>query len=297
MSEPVRVVQGTVVGSPYEGTSTAAAAASPAPAATATEFTGKGEKQETKCRDPFFAILLYGNVAAIAAVAGVYGPDALAGNTAEPGQDSNDYTGYVIGTIIIAFVSLFFSALGVALMMRFPETLVKAGLIFSVAMTGAWAIVSFALGAIGAGVIGIIFFVIMLCYARAVWSRIPFASINLVTGTTAIKANWGVLFFAYLFTLLAAGWSILWSVAFTGVYDQTYTCDESNVCTDVNYGYLFLLFVAYFFTHQVLEVSLRKMTSSSCHRFIPVGSLLISCTGLCSCHRRRYCRYLVVQSG
>jgi hypothetical protein len=66
-----------------------------------------------------------------------------------------------------------------------------------------------------------------------------------------------VTFYAYLFAILAGLWSICWSVAFVGVFDSTYTCDANNVCTDVNYGYLFLLFLAFFFGHQVIQYSVH----------------------------------------
>ena len=63
---------------------------------------------------------------------------------------------------------------------------------------------------------------------------------------------------AYFFSAIAFGWSIAWSVALVGVWDQTLTCTtnfQTGVQTcDVNYGYLFLLFVSYFFTHLVLQV-------------------------------------------
>jgi hypothetical protein len=139
--------------------------------------------------------------------------------------------------------------------MAIPETLIKVSLIFVVVMSGVWAVLSFLSGSIALGVLGIVFFAIGLCYARAVWPRIPFASVNLVTACTAIKSNWGVVLYGYFFAILAAGWSILWAFAFIGTYDKTYECDQFDNCSDPNYGYLFLLFVAYFFTHQVLQVS------------------------------------------
>lgn len=110
-------------------------------------------------------------------------------------------------------------------------------------------------GNYGIGVIGIIFFLISCCYAYAVWSRIPFATINLVTAITAVKANLGVMFYAYVITFVAMAWTFCWSIAFAGVFNNTYTCNANNVCSDPNYGYLFLLFVAFFFGHQVFQVS------------------------------------------
>ena len=130
---------------------------------------------------------------------------------------------------------------------------------------------SFLAGGIFGGVIGLIFFAIGVCYARAVWSRIPFATANLVTGITAIQTNFGVTFFAYLFAILAAGWSFVWSIAMIGVYDRTFDCDDATgYCTTTQgtYGWLFLLFLAFFFGHQVLQVCIK--TYMTCHRqFFP----------------------------
>ena len=114
--------------------------------------------------------------------------------------------------------------------------------------------VLFLSGSIFGAIIGLIFFAVSICYARAVWPRIPFATANLVTAITAVKANWGVVIYAFVFTVLAGAWSLIWTIGFVGVFDRTYECDENNVCTDPNYGFLFLLFVSYFFAHQVLQV-------------------------------------------
>mmetsp|Transcript_21830 Transcript_21830/g.43728 ORF Transcript_21830/g.43728 Transcript_21830/m.43728 type:complete len:339 (+) Transcript_21830:96-1112(+) len=88
-------------------------------------------------------------------------------------------------------------------------------------------------------------------YVSPVWSRIPFASVNLLTACTAVKQNCGVIFVAYLYVIVAFGWSILWSIAFVGVYDQVIaTVNGENT---INYGYYFLLFLSFFFTHQVIQ--------------------------------------------
>lgn len=264
MSTPV-VVQGTPVGNPH------AASSQPGFAmefdnsdnmAPATNPESRGTKQETRCRDPLFAALLYVNVIAIVAVAGVYGQDAVK-NSTESSSDF-DYEGYVIATVISAVVSLGLACLGLLILMAIPETLIKVSLILVVILSGVWAALAFVSGQIFAGIIGVVFFAISVCYARAVWSRIPFATVNLVVACTAIKANWGVIGYAYIFTILAGLWSIAWSIAFVGVFDQTYECnDVTNVCSDPNYGYLFLLFLAYFFTHQVLQVCLESQCFGS----------------------------------
>lgn len=79
---------------------------------------------------------------------------------------------------------------------------------------------------------------------------------NLITAATAIKHNCGVTQEALLAALIAAGWSFLWAIALFGVWEDTYKCDENGVCS-LNYGYLFLMFLSYFFTHQVIQNTLH----------------------------------------
>jgi hypothetical protein len=106
------------------------------------------------------------------------------------------------------------------------------------------------------GIIALVFLALMVCYAKLVWSRIPFATANLKTGTSAIRANSGIILMAYVFPILAAGWTIMWALAVTGIQDTLIDCKTENdetVCTDPNYGIWFVLFVSFFFTHQVLQ--------------------------------------------
>ena len=187
----------------------------------------------------------------MAAVAGKYGSRAF---SSSDGDSTTDYSGYVYAVLVTGGISLVGAALATWVLLKIPETLIKVGLLFSVVMAGVWMAIAFAYGEIGIGVMGAIFFAIIVCYAFAVWSRIPFATINLVTGCRAIISNKGVIGLAYLFALLAAGWTVLWSVAIAGAWDHLYGCDvDSGDCDDVSYGYLFLFLVAYFFTHQVLQ--------------------------------------------
>ena len=117
------------------------------------------------CKDPLFAILFYINVGAIVVVAILYGPGAFSSTS------SFDYTGYIYAAAISAVLSLIFSALGLAVLMCIPETMIKIALIFVVAMSGIWAVMAFLSGSIVAGVVGLAFFAIGVCYARVAWSR------------------------------------------------------------------------------------------------------------------------------
>ena len=234
----------------------------------------RDDKVESSCNDPLFAILFYIALIAIIIVAATYGADALENGTIDDGTDNGgsssssgssvDYSGYITITVIVTFLSFIGAGLGMSLLFCIPQFLIKAALIFTVVMAGVWCGIAFATGNLFGGILGAIFFAISICYAYAVWSRIPFATANLVTACTAIKANLGVALYAYVFALLAGLWAIGWAVAVIGVFDQTYNCTQVNgkdVCdaSGSSYGILFLLFLAFFFVQQVLQVTLHAM--------------------------------------
>lgn len=279
MSEPVVVVQGTPVGNPHNSKPPQVASAVPMAssygnnnnhsAATGGSSSQQhfGEKQETRCRDPIFAVLFYLNVAAVVAIAATMGPAAFSTDDGDQGSDGEerDYTGYLIAAVILTLVAFGGSAVAVIVMMKIPQFLIKAGLFFVIGMSGLFMVMAFLSGSIGVGILGAIFFAITLCYARAVWSRIPFATANLVTACTAIQANVGVVAYGYIFAALAGGWSLLWTVAFAGVFNETDNCNNvDGTCDNVNYGYLFLLLVAFYFTHQVLQNSVHVTVAGKC---------------------------------
>ena len=225
----------------------------------------KGEKQETKCRDPIFALLLYANLIAIAVVVVIFQKEALS----VVGSNSNtdeDFSGYIYAGLICGAFAMIFSGLMLIVMMWIPSFLIKTSLIFVVALSGAWAVFGFLVGNIIVGIFGAVFFLLGICYARAVWPRIPFATANLVTGCTAIRGNCGVIFASFLFEILAFAWTILWCLACFGTFANTYSCEVINgreICTSVNYGYLFLLLLSFFFTHQVIQNTVHVIVAGT----------------------------------
>jgi hypothetical protein len=99
-------------------------------------------------------------------------------------------------------------ALGTAtlqFMMKYPVQLVQSSLIITVALSGIIAVVGFVSGDMFAGGLGLVFFAIGVCYARAVWPRIPYAAANLNTALTAVKANMGITVIAYGMVFIAFG--------------------------------------------------------------------------------------------
>lgn len=266
-SEPVVVqgtpvvVQGTPVSAPAQSTQPQSSTQQQSDVVTDGNWEGKGEKQATKCRDPIFALLLYANLAAIIGVAAALGQDAFEGFTV-----GGDYVPYMYAILICSGFAFIFSFLMYLVMMRFPKTLVKSALIFVVVLSLVWCILAFLSGSLVSGIFGAVFFLIGLCYARAVWSRIPFATANLVTAATAIKHNCGVTLEALFFALLAFGWSLLWGIALFAVWEDTYretTDANGNTTYNINYGYLFLLFLSYFFTHQVIQNTLHTSVAGA----------------------------------
>lgn len=241
MATPV-VVQGTAVAAPYPTQSNVGFGGP-------VEVSGPGATQEpakTGCKDPLFALLFYLNVGAIAAVAVIYGLDAISG------ENASTYLPYLYAMVVFGGISFVLSGVGLLMLMACPALMIKAGLIFSVLVTLAWTVYMFMIGSFIYGAFAALLLLFTLCYVKYVWSRIPFAAVNLLTAGTAIKANLGVTIFAIFFTLLLVGWLILWSFAIAGIADKTTVCNDNGACSP-NYGLLFGMFLALFFTQQVLQ--------------------------------------------
>jgi cytochrome c oxidase subunit IV len=236
MGTPVVVVQGTSVALPPRNDG-----------GLQSDNAGETQSSKTGCRDPFFAILFYLNISAIGVVTWMYGSEVMGG------ESESDYSSYVYAALVFSVVSFLASGVGLFMLMACPAFMIKAGLIFSVIMSLAWAAYAFLSLGVIYGIFGLVFFFITFCYAKYVWHRIPFAAVNMLTAATAIKSNLGVTLFAVFFTLIEVGWLVLWTVALVGVYDKTIICDDSGVCSP-SYGILFLLFLSLFFTHKCFKV-------------------------------------------
>ena len=219
------------------------------------------EKQQKRtCKDWPFAILLFANVIAIAVVAGKYGKDSFSDDLKRDSQ--TNYSGFFKGAVVCGLFGMVLSAILLMILVRIPKFMIKASIYAQVSLSVAWVVICIYVKQYFAAVIAGIFLAITVCYAFAVWSRIPFATANLRTACKAVNSNCGINIIAYLMVFLAFGWSMLWTIALGGVWDQTYSCEERvrndgkivKTCRVNNYGYIFLLFLSYFFTHQVLQV-------------------------------------------
>jgi len=223
----------------------------------------RGEKQSSACKDVVFALLFLAQFGGICYLAGTLGLDAYEHVSRHVKSNSDgvdfdlDYTGVGKAAGIVGGLSLVVTGLMTGVMIRFASFLIKLALIFSCVL----ALASVAVCAyfkiwVGAA-IGALFFALSCCYAYCVWSRIDFATANMVTGLAAVKTNFGITLVGYFFSIFAFGWTVLWSVAFIGVYNSSPLekgCveDEDTVCDrEINYGYLFLLLLSFYWAHQV----------------------------------------------
>jgi len=225
----------------------------------------KGTKQESKCRDAWAALLFYAQFIAIAVVAGVLGVPAVekATNTDSfnDAASQTDYTGLIYASLITGFFSLLFSALSLTVMSMCPKLLIQISLIFSLIFSGLIVVASFLYGNWIAGIFGIIFFALSVCYACMVWRRIPFAAANLNTALTGVKANAGVVIVAYFIVIVGYAYAVLWMVALVGVYDKEGLCNTVNTADGTTtacqgslaWGYFFLLLLSMFWTQQVFQ--------------------------------------------
>lgn len=241
MSDPV-VVQGTAVSPPDVDVETQQQ-----------QMQGGGENPDppkTGCNDPIFAILFYVNVIAILVVCAVYGPGLFDGTA----NLQLHYMVFLRAAALFGIASLVFSTVGLLLLLQCPSLWIKAGLLFSLVVSLAYTVYMFTMGWWVAGAFGVVFFLLSCCYAKCVWVRIPFSVINMVTAGTAVKANFGVVILSLFFAVLEIVWLVIWTIAFMAVYDETFDCKGADQTScQINYGFLFLLFISMFFTQQVLQ--------------------------------------------
>jgi hypothetical protein len=199
-------------------------------------FSGyKGEPQPKKFNDVFFSVLFFAHLIALACVL----PASLNAQGDNGGGDGN------IGSIVY-FVSVCgvfatgLSTVSLGFMMRYANQLVKLALYFQIATSLAMAILMLMAGSIMmAAFCGLSFF-ISICYAYAVWARIPFAAANLNTALIAVRANLGLTLIAYICLFVGFAFSIAWVTI-------------SNAVLNTYPGMAFLLFLSYYWTHQVLS--------------------------------------------
>jgi len=205
------------------------------------------QQQSNQFRDVIFAVAFVLHLGVMLFVI----PMSIANGGGNGDAAAGSYKGIYALVVVAAVFSIGLSSASIALMMRFPTEMVKAGIISSTALMGVLALVFVLSGNLFAAAIGLVFFAMTLCYVKAVWCRIPFAAVNLKTALSAVKSNMGLGFVAYLIMALALAWTGLWLTGMAG------SLATSNI------GVTFLLLVSYFWTYQVFCNTVHVTTAGT----------------------------------
>lgn len=155
------------------------------------ESTAPGtQPQQRRCNDVIWAVLF---IVQLVVMLAILSSNIVSGGYFGGGEAAGGTTGLILFCGAMGSGSVVLSVAAFGFLKSHAESLVKAGLIFSVGFSLAMAVLGFMVGSMMMGIFGLISFAIGVCYAYAVWSRIPFAAVNLQTAVTAVQANMGLL--------------------------------------------------------------------------------------------------------
>jgi len=218
----------------------------------------KGHTQPASCRDGFFGLLFVAHLVLMGYLGMTFGNNAIMHDEDDltPPDASGDltlaYQNIVKVSIWCGIFATTLSAIALLVMTVTARRLVQSALIFAIALSFAW-------GTMGIGlsrqslvpITGIFALAICVGYAFIVWDRIPFASSNLATAVTGIRANGGSVLIAFFCQGIALLWTIYYSVAVVGVYNALKSGEivlGSHAITFV----CVMLGISYYWTYRVL---------------------------------------------
>jgi len=213
-----------------------------------------GEKQPSQFRDVPFAILFIIQLVVIFVIAIFLGIPALKNGPSQEGNNGDIYfSGIIYISLISAVVAAAISALALSFMTRYAHVLVQISVLSSVSISLMMVIIFGFQDQDGAAFVAFIFFLLSSFYAWAIWHRIPFAASNLVTASTAVRANLGVALVAYGMVLAAVAWTIIWMTSLIGIYSKSAECYNGECHGKVPGGTMVLYLLSFYWTHQVFK--------------------------------------------
>ncbi len=236
------------------------------------------------CRDMFWGLLFYAHIFLLAGLAFTFTPvmiQDVAEGVEQGGQrmlrmleegnyvnGNSDYeispTALTVSLCLSSIYALGVSSLALGFMISFAEVLIKLALFFNIVFFGILAVFSFLGGAVGAALMCLLMSVFSAYYAYRVWDRIPFAAANLVTAVTAVRANMGLAFYAYLSLLILFGWSIFWAISSVSTMYVLGGCNPQLECqNEVGSSIIFLFLISYYWTIQVISNVVHVTTSGT----------------------------------
>eukprot|EP00535_Pseudo-nitzschia_heimii_P009538 CAMPEP_0197187966 /NCGR_PEP_ID=MMETSP1423-20130617/16951_1 /TAXON_ID=476441 /ORGANISM="Pseudo-nitzschia heimii, Strain UNC1101" /LENGTH=909 /DNA_ID=CAMNT_0042639687 /DNA_START=107 /DNA_END=2836 /DNA_ORIENTATION=+ len=216
----------------------------------------KGTEQMPSCRDIVFLLFFVFHLLGIIHLGKTYGNEVLRFHDDTP-EDSESSVTFLFSTLIYlaalcGVFAMVISGLTLLLMTIIANKIVQIALILSITFSFVW-------GTMGIGlspkkivpITGIVALTLSVGYAFIVWDRIPFAAANLNAALTGIIANPGAIFIAFVFQLLALGWSIYYTFVGGGVYDAIKIGVINESYQGAEYVYCGLLAVSYYWTLNV----------------------------------------------
>jgi hypothetical protein len=203
----------------------------------------KGDVQPKKFNDVFFSVLFYAHIFALLIVL----PASLNANGGG-GNGGGDMSSIIYFVAVCGIFATGLSTVSLGFMMKHATGLVKLALYFQIATSLAMAILMLMAGGVMMAIFCFLSFAVSICYAYAVWDRIPFAAANLNTALVAVKANLGLMVAAYACLFVGFGFTLAWTVV-------------SNAVLNTYPAMAFLLFLSYYWTHQVLNNTMHVTTA------------------------------------
>lgn len=173
-----------------------------------------------------------------------------------------DYANALKLACITALYATSLSALFIGMMMILGKALIPTTLCLSIILCIAFATIGIALSPYSfIPIIGIIVLALSVGYSIVVWDRIPFAATNLDTALCGVKCTADVLIVGWIMTIAAFLWTIAWTAAFLGIYDNYLDhVFESATSSSVTYNGAFIcvaMISSYLWTINVFMVSYR----------------------------------------
>ncbi|KAL3789049.1 hypothetical protein ACHAWO_004606 [Cyclotella atomus] len=231
----------------------------------------KGEEQPKGCRDVWAALLFYAQAIAVGVFCFWLGVPAVTKQIDSSDQQGNSnggynvkYSGIMYLVMSAAGCAFVLSALSLGIMSCCPKILIQFSLLISLLLSLAVCVYAFMYNSILGGVFGAVIFLLSLCYACAVWRRIPFAAANLKTALTATRQNFVVYFVAYAFVFITFAYTFMWMTAVVGIFDANGVIDDTtgDVVEDpMVWLYFFLLLLALFWSEQVFQNTVHAIVA------------------------------------
>jgi len=228
----------------------------------------RGTKQATSCRDYFFAMLFYAQLAIILFLGIQLGPQALGYQgtgmdiTIETGGVQFMYRNAIILACGSGLISIAISTCLLIFMTTSARSVVLFALFVSISLSLTWGVIGVLLSTqtfVFLPVMGLTAFGLSLAYTFTVWDRIPFVTAQLKIALLVIRENYALVILGLVVQILSLLWILFYFVTCIGIYDyfQVDNLDLSQKCRTASY---IGLCVSLLWTFQVFSHVLKVTT-------------------------------------